>query len=519
MTATHRRARKHAPHPSGRAGLPGRATSHPIARAHRPSWLALDSLACTGPCSIHDPRSRRPPPSATPSPTPTRRSSRQILASAPPGDTATHTRASSHPPTPRPRCTARPAPPVTLERLSWTKPPARAHLLRPPRQPCLPAPPPGGQTHGCPPTLELYSPLAPHNATPLPRTRATPTACHRGTTPHAFTAACPPATPIRACCARPGPPLQRHRAHLLRRTQTRPHSPLPAWVRFPGPSQPRHPQQTQAGGAARSPLLRPRHSGNGGAARRTGHCVVCENSRRALEGLFSAPYTRKQNGVRTRAPGPPLRPTPADTANRTRTRALRPVPPLTHPHTQTTLQGTPCPYPRHSRGYPGPNHPPAPTCRRPPHQPCLPAPPPSGRTHDSPHTLELYSPVGPHNATPLPRTRAGPATCRRDTTPHAFHRSPPPATSIWACHARPWPPQQRHRAHPLQHTHPPSRPPSPRGPTPQARPGSAPPNGHRLDAPPTRPYCAPGTAATGVQPAKRSPEVCVHRRRSRSTGA
>ena len=201
MTATHRRARKHAPHPSGRAGLPGRATSHPIARAHRPSWLALDSLACTGPCSIHDPRSRRPPPSATPSPTPTRRSSRQILASAPPGDTATHTRASSHPPTPRPRCTARPAPPVTLERLSWTKPPARAHLLRPPRQPCLPAPPPGGQTHGCPPTLELYSPLAPHNATPLPRTRATPTACHRGTTPHAFTpdaASSPPlaATPL-----------------------------------------------------------------------------------------------------------------------------------------------------------------------------------------------------------------------------------------------------------------------------------------------------------------------------------
>lgn len=130
MTATHRRARKHAPHhPSGRAGLPGRATSHPIARAHRPSWLALDSLACTGPCSIHDPRSRRPPPSATPSPTPTRRSSRQILASAPPGDTAathsrllspTHTQTTLHG-TPRPTRDTREA---ILDQTTRTRPPA-----------------------------------------------------------------------------------------------------------------------------------------------------------------------------------------------------------------------------------------------------------------------------------------------------------------------------------------------------------------------------------------------------------
>ena len=133
------------------------------------------------------PRSRRTPPSATPSPTPTRRSSRQVLASAPAGNTAatrsrllspTHTQNTLH--------TARPAPPVTLGRLSWTKPPARAHLLRTPRQPCLPAPPPEGRTHGCPPALENYTRPSHRTTRRLSLGPAQPQPpATRGTSPHA----------------------------------------------------------------------------------------------------------------------------------------------------------------------------------------------------------------------------------------------------------------------------------------------------------------------------------------------
>ena len=225
------------------------------------------------------PRSRRTPPSATPSPTPTRRSSRQVLASAPAGNTAatrsrllspTHTQNTLH--------TARPAPPVTLGRLSWTKPPARAHLLRPPRQPCLPAPPPGGQTHGYPPTLELYSPLAPHNATPLPRTRATPTACHsRHIASRAFTAAHPLPPPSEHATRGPDP----HCNAIVRTpfgTPARPHSPpLPAWVRSPGLSQPRHPQRTQA-----RPYCAPSTVETAAQPAERG-TVACVDSRRALD--------------------------------------------------------------------------------------------------------------------------------------------------------------------------------------------------------------------------------------------
>ena len=327
MTATHRRARKHAPHPSGRAGLPGRATSHPIARVHRPSWLALDSLACTGPCSIHDPRSRRPPPSATPSPTPTRRSSRQILASAPPGDTAathsrllspTNTQTTLHG-TPRPTRDTREA---ILDQTTRTRPPAA---------PAPPALPPSTAARRPDSRLPSHARiiLAPRTAQrdappsdPRNPNRLPPR--HHASRVHRSLPPCHPhQSMLRAART---PTATPSRAHLLRRTQTRPHSPLPRRLGPLPRAVPTPPPPANASWRRRplAPILRPRHSGNGGAARRTGHCVVCENSRRALEGLFSAPYTRKQNGVRTRAPGPPLRPTPADTANRTRTRALRP---------------------------------------------------------------------------------------------------------------------------------------------------------------------------------------------------
>ena len=194
------------------------------------------------------PRSRRTPPSATPSPTPTRRSSRQVLASAPAGDTAatrsrllspTHTQNTLHG-TPRPTRDTREA---ILDQTTRTRPPA-AHA-----PPALPPSPAAGRQDSRLPShaRKLYSPLAPHNATPLPRTRAIPTACHsRHHASRAFTAAHPLPPPSEHATRGPDP----HCNAIVRTpfgTPARPHSPpLPAWVRSPGLSQPRHPQRTQA---------------------------------------------------------------------------------------------------------------------------------------------------------------------------------------------------------------------------------------------------------------------------------
>ena len=188
-TVALRRAQKHAPHPTGRAGLPGQTTSHPNTRAHHPTWLALAGLAALTLA-----------PSTSTTPTPLRHAKPHAHPQRFPTDPGhrpggRHRRHTLVPPLTHihPDHAARHAPPLpeTLEGLSRALTPARAHLLSPPAPPALPPSPAAKRLNSrfCPPSLELYSPLAPHNTRPLPRTRASPAACHRDTTPHALTAA------------------------------------------------------------------------------------------------------------------------------------------------------------------------------------------------------------------------------------------------------------------------------------------------------------------------------------------
>ena len=173
--------------------------------------------------------------------------------------------------TPRPTRDTREA---ILDQTTRTRPPA-AHA-----PPALPPSPAAGRQDSRLPSRarKLYSPLAPHNATPLPRTRATPTACHsRHIASRAFTAAHPLPPPSEHATRGPDP----HCNAIVRTpfgTPARPHSPpLPAWVRSPGLSQPRHPQRTQA-----RPYCAPSTVETAAQPAERG-TVACVDSRRALD--------------------------------------------------------------------------------------------------------------------------------------------------------------------------------------------------------------------------------------------